>query len=32
MSCRCLIESHPDYSFIAARILRKKALDEGLEY
>ena len=32
MSCRCLIESHPDYSFVAARILRKKILDEGLSY
>ena len=32
MSCRCLIESHPDYSFVAARILRKKILDEGLGY
>ena len=32
MSCRCLIESHPDYSFIAARVLRKKLLDEALGY
>ena len=32
MSCRCLIESHPDYSFVAARILRKKLLDEALGY
>lgn len=32
MSCRCLIESHPDYSFVAARLLRKKLLDEALGY
>ena len=32
MSCRCLIESHPDYSFVAARVLRKKLLDEALGY
>lgn len=32
MSCRCLIESHPDYSYVAANILRKKLLDEGCGY
>ena len=32
MSCRCLIESHPDYSFVASRLLRKKLLDEALGY
>lgn len=31
MSCRTLIEVHPDYSFVAARILKKKMLDEALE-
>lgn len=32
MSCRCLIESHPDYSFVAARILKKKLIDEACGY
>ena len=30
MSCRTLIEVHPDYSYVAARILKKKCVDEGM--
>lgn len=32
MSCRCLIELHPDYSFLAGQLLKKKLLDEAYSY
>ncbi|MEC8461489.1 MAG: ribonucleoside-diphosphate reductase subunit alpha [Pseudomonadota bacterium] len=32
MSCRAMIEVHPDYSFIAARILKQKLVQESLNH
>lgn len=32
MSCRCMIELHPDYSMLAAQLLKKKLMDEAYIY
>lgn len=32
MSSRCMIETHPDYSFVSARLLAKKHIDASYHY